>query len=231
MRNPKNRAMLTVEAAEPRCLPSGLTPALPARTFRDVVAAIERIGANLERTHDVARAVVSLARVSREIPFGLRQLEPAWAAELAKYNPAVPRSALTATADLLTDLDRDIGIGVATGEFRLTGPGASVLVNSLATPASRDSVTVLNTTGFSITASAVLGGSRTSGPVTIGSGGQHRFDFGSGTNNFIAINVSRAGAGPAPPSLVNYGLARPTSGYFGKTFAVGVFNGVYTVSQ
>jgi hypothetical protein len=231
VRESKNRAVLRVEAVEPRRLPSGLPPALPAHTFQSVVAAVERVGADLARTHNVARAAVSLARISREIPFGLRQLDPAWEAELTRYNPAVPGSALTTTADLLTDLNRDVGTEVAAGEFRLTGPGARALANALGIQASRDSVIISNATGFSLTVSAVLGGSRTSGPVTIGNGGTHRFDFGSNTNNFIAINVSRAGGGPAPPPLVNYGLGRPIDGYNGKTFGVGVFNGVYTVRQ
>ena len=90
MREPKNRAALTVKAVEPRRLPSGLAPAIPARTFRAVVADLERIGADLERTHNVARAAVSLARVSREIPFGLRQLEPAWAADLVQHGVIGP---------------------------------------------------------------------------------------------------------------------------------------------
>src|SRR5262249_49088040 len=162
------RAVLRVEAVEPRRLPSGLPPALPAHTFQSVVAAVERVAADLARTHNVARAAVSLARISREIPFGFRQLDPAWEADLAKYTPAVRGSAPPARATRHTHLTRDVGPGAPAGESRLTGPGARALASALGVQASRDSVTIANTTGFSITVSAVLGGSRTSGPVTIG---------------------------------------------------------------
>jgi hypothetical protein len=54
------------------------------------------------------------------------------------------------------------------------------------------------------------------------------FDFGSNTNNFISLNVSRTGSSQPPQANVN--LNRPISGYSGKPFTVSVFGGRFSVS-
>ena len=56
------------------------------------------------------------------------------------------------------------------------------------------------------------------------------FDFGSSTNNFITINVSRSDGLQPPPPRLNIMLSRPISGYNGVSFTVSVFAGRFSVS-
>jgi hypothetical protein len=227
----KNKVTPRVEVVEARRLPSGVTPVLTTHTYETVVADVERIATRLARTQNVAQAAASLEKLSTKLPFGLRQLDPVWNAALAGYNPQVPGSAAATEQLLLTDLKRDVADGIATGEFRLAGPGAAALARSLRSQVSADSVTIANRTGLTITATAVLNGTGRSLTRTIGNGGSMPFDFGTSTNNFISLNVARADGRTPPPPRTNISLPRPISGYNGTTFTVSVFGGLFSVSQ
>jgi hypothetical protein len=207
------------------------TERLTMGRLRAVAAVVERTAMNLARTHNLSRASTRLTDLASEIPDGLQQLAPVWRHDLASHNPQTPGSGRAFRRQLLADLKHDVAAGVAAGEFRLIGPGAAAYLRSAVLPqASLDSVTIFNSTGFGITVSASLNGTgRTLPPRTIANSTSSLFDFGSSTNNFISINVSRTGSSQPPP-FTNVILNRPISGYSGKQFTVSVFGGRFSVS-
>jgi hypothetical protein len=230
-RDSKSKIALHVEEVEARQLPSGVTPVLTTHTLAAVVAGVERVATNLARTDNVAQAAASLERLSSKLPFGLRQLDPAWTLALAGFNAQVPGSAVAIEHQLLTDLKRDLATGIATGEFRLTGPGAATISRSLGAPlASLDSVTIANKAGLNITVTAALKTTARTLTRTIASGSSLLIDFTTSTGNFISINVARADGRTPPPPLSNLVLNRPISGYNGKSFTVSVFAGFFSVT-
>jgi hypothetical protein len=212
---------------------AGVTPVVTVGELKVIAAQIQRTVMSLTRTDNMGLAVVRLEMIASEVPVGLQQLAPVWERDLAGYNPLVPRSGRAFDQELLADLKHDVAAGVAAGEFRLVGPGAGAYLASAGVAtlpqASRDSVTIVNNTGGSITVSAALNGTgRTIPARTIANGGSSLFDFGSATNNFISINVSRTGSNQPPPTSVT--LNRPISGYDGKAFTISVFAGRFSVS-
>jgi hypothetical protein len=230
MRKASRRTVPRLEAMETRSMLSTVTPVLTMHTLRLVTAEVERAVVSLSRTHNMNLASARLARFGSQIPEGIRELVPVWEHDLAGYNPRIPRSGRALERQLLADLKHDVAAGVAAGEFRLAGTGAGAYLASAVMPqASRDSVTIVNNTGFSITVSAALNNTiRTLPARTIANGSSSLFDFGSSTNNFISIHISRTGSNQPPPTTVI--LSRPISGYNGKSFAVSVFGGVFSVT-
>lgn len=209
---------------------SGLTPVLTMGTLKAVAAEVERTVLNLSRTQHLNLASARITDFASEIPDGLQDLAPDWQRDLASYNPQTPGSWRTFTLRVLADLKHDVAAGVAAGEFRLTGLGAAAYLRSAGlSQASLDSVTIFNSTGFGITVSASLNGTgRTLPPRTIANSTSSLFDFGSSTNSFISINVSRTGSNQPPQA--NFNLSRPISGYSGKQFTVSVFGGRFSVT-
>jgi hypothetical protein len=210
---------------------STLPPVLTMSHLRTVIAEVERTVRNLSRTHNLNLAAARLARIGAQIPGGLQELVPVWEHDLAGHNPRAPRSGRAFERELLADLKHNVAAGVAAGEFRLSGLGAGAYLASAALPqASRDSVTIVNNTGFSINVSATLNGTtRTIPSRTIANGSSSLFDFASTTNNFISINISRTGSNQPPSRSVT--LSRPISGYDGKSFTISVFGGTFSVSM
>jgi hypothetical protein len=212
-------------------MPSGLTPVLTMGRVRFIAAELERTVMNLSRTHNMDVASARLTQIASQVPDGLQQLAPVWEQDLAADNPGAPGSGRAFDRQLLADLKQDVAAGVAAGEFRLAGPGAAAFLRGAVLPqASVDSVSVFNNTGFSISVSASLNGTGRSLPArTIANGTSSLFDFGSSTNAFIGINISRPGSNQPPPTSVT--LNRPTpGGYNGKQFTVSVFAGRFSVS-
>jgi hypothetical protein len=200
-------------------------------TLKAVAAKVERTVMNPARTHILSRASARLRNLASEIPNGLQRLAPVWQHDLASYSPRTPGSRRAFKRQLLADLEHEVAAGVAAGEFRLTGPGAAAYLRSAGlAQASLDSVTIFNSTGFGITVTASLNGTgRTLPPRTIASSTSSLFDFGSSTDSFISINVSRTGSNQPPP-FTNVSLSRPISGYRGKQFTVSVLGGRFSVS-
>jgi hypothetical protein len=202
---------------------------LATRTLNAIAAEVERTGMNLTRTDDLSRTSARLRDLASEIPDGLQQLAPVWQHDLASYNPQVPRSGRAFERQLLADLKHDVAAGVAAGEFRLTGPGAAAYLNSAVLPqASRDSVNIYNSTGFGISVTASLKDTGRSLTRKIENATSSQFDFGSSTNHFIGINVSRPLSNQPPQFYTD--LNQPGSGYDGKQFTVSVFGGRFSVS-
>src|SRR5262245_32289247 len=230
MPKPSRRAVPHLEAMESRSMLSTVTPVLTMGRLKAVIAEVDRAVVSLSRNHNMRLASLRLARFASQIPEGLQQLDPVWEHDLAGYNPRTPGSGRALERQLLADLKHDVAAGVAAGEFRLTGRGAGAFLASAGLPqASRDSVTIFNSTGLAITVSAALNGtSRTIPARNIANGSSSLFDFNSSTNNFISINV-RATVGNQPPPI-NVTLNRPINGYDGKVFTISVFGGRFSVS-
>ena len=228
MRRSISRTMLRVEAVEPRWLPSCTIPVLTSHTYDTVVADVEQVVAKLVRTHDAARAANGLRNVSAKIPFGRRQLAPAWMSDLALYSSAVPGSGLATEQLLLATLKRDVASAVAAGELRVTGRHAAAL--SRAPLASLDSVRVANNTTLTLAVTVSLNNTGRSIPMTIPRNAVPAlFDFGTATGNFMTISVRNAnGANPPPFST---GLNRPISGYNGTLFSVSILGGYFSVGS
>jgi hypothetical protein len=209
---------------------SGLIPVLTTGTLKAVTVEVERIVLNLARTHQLSRASARLTDLASRIPDGPQELAPVWRNDLACPSLQVPGAWRTFTRQLLADMKHDVAAGVDVGEFRLTGPGAAAYLRSAGLPqASLDSVTILNSTGFGITVSAsLIGTGRTLPPRMIANSTSSLFDFGSSTNKFISINVSRTGSNQPPQT--NFNLSQPNFGYDGKLFSVSVLGSRFSVS-
>jgi hypothetical protein len=117
---------------------------------------------------------------------------------------------------------------------RVAAAPAADMERAVATPlaVSRDSVRIQNKNGYAIdvTARLMVPGSikptitRRIGP----NGATDTFSFGRHTNDFIWIEVKRAGGTTPPPFTVP--LNQPLGGYFGKLFTVSEFGGRFIVS-
>jgi hypothetical protein len=218
---------------EPRALPSGVLPVLTMRAYNAVIADVRNVMGTLAKTHNVNAAGASLTLVSSEVPFGRQQLSPVWRRDLSIYSAQIPGSGLLMQRTILLDLNQYILAGVRGGKFAVTGPGSAAFYRpgqGVGAPAvSEDSVTIMNSTGLSITVTATLAGNRQPITRTIANGKSALFDFGSSTNNFITINVSRSD-GLQPPPPLNTILSKPVSGYNGASFTVSVFAGLFSVS-
>jgi hypothetical protein len=224
--------MLQVEAVEPRWLPSGTIPVLTLHSYDIVVADIEQVVAKLVTTHDAARAANGLRNVSAKIPFGRRQLAPAWMSDLALYSPAVPGSGRATENVLHGTLKRDVAFGLAEGELRVTGIDAAVLSRSgLRAPlVSLDSVRVANKTTLTLAITVTLNNTGRFIPMTIPSNAVPAlFDFGTATGNLMTISVRNANGATPPPFTT--GLNQPNSGYYGTLFSVSVLGGFFSVGS
>jgi hypothetical protein len=185
--------------------------------------------ARLERTQDPSRAATSLESLAARIPFGRRQLAPEWVSDLALFSPGVSGSGLTTEKALLTTLRHDVALGVAKGEFRVTGKDAAALSSPRLPQVSLDSVRVGNNTNLTLSVTVSLNNTGRSIPMTIRAGAPPAlFDFGTATNNSMSISVRNANGGSPPP--FNTRLDMPVGGYNGKLFTVSILGGFFTVN-
>jgi hypothetical protein len=116
---------------------------------------------------------------------------------------------------------------------RVVAAPAVDIERAVATPlaVSRDTVKIQNKTSFEIDVTARLMVPGTIKPTIskrIRRGATDTFSFGRHTNDFIWIEVKRAGGTTPPPFTVS--LNQPLGGYFGKLFTVSEFGGRFNVS-
>jgi hypothetical protein len=101
---------------------------------------------------------------------------------------------------------------------------------------SLDSVRIQNTTGLALQATVHLEVSQNHQPSiteTIPAQGSSiaSFDFGTATNVFMTMDVSRAdGGGQSPPPWTNINLSQPLSGYNGVLFTISLFGSYFSVN-
>ncbi len=228
----KRSVSLRVETMESRELLSGVVPVLTMQTYNAVVGDVKNVMGTLAKTHNFSAAQLSLTNLSSSIPFGRQELSPTWVGDLGIYSPQVPRSGLAMQNQILGDLNRYIDGGVSAGTFRVVGPGSAVFgVPQLRAPAvSAASVRIVNNTGLNITVVASLNGTAQRITQQIANTNTALFDFQSNSRNFISINISQTnGQTPPPPLFV--GLNMPVGGYFGNSYPISLFGGVYSVGQ
>ena len=124
------------------------------------------------------------------------------------------------------------GSGSTTSPTPGEGPGGT----TTPVPApSLDSVSIQNTTGLAIRVTIYLNVPQVQKPwitQTIPAQGTTTvpFNFGTATNAFMTMSVSRADGGQSPPPLTNYSLSQPMGGYNGALFTVSVFGSYFNVS-
>ena len=56
------------------------------------------------------------------------------------------------------------------------------------------------------------------------------FDFGTATNAFMTMDVSRADGGQTPPPFTNVSLSQPLSGYNGALFTISLLGPYFNVT-
>ncbi len=126
MRRGTRKISPRLEALESKELLSAGLPVLTMRTLEHIEGRINAIMGTLARTNDTARAGEALTALSRRIPFGARQLAPAWRFDLRLYQPGVEGTGNVMNKQVLGDLDRYLIAGVGGKVFRVLGPGSSI---------------------------------------------------------------------------------------------------------
>ncbi|MHB1557611.1 MAG: hypothetical protein ACYC61_09040 [Isosphaeraceae bacterium] len=126
MRRGTRKLSPCMEALEAKELLSAGLPVLTMHTVEHVEGRINAIMGMLARTNDRARAGEALTTLSRTIPFGARQLAPAWRFDLRLYQPVIAGSGNAMNKQVFGDLDRYLIAGVSQRAFRVLGPGSSI---------------------------------------------------------------------------------------------------------
>lgn len=132
----RRRAIPQVEAMESRALLSKGLPVLSMGTYAAVVSRVDRDLGALAKTGNLPLVTHALHQLSRAVPHGGDQLFPTWQAHLSIYQPTVPGSGSATEKQLLADLDQYIKQGVASGKFRVRGPGSTKFQPGPGNPAS-----------------------------------------------------------------------------------------------
>jgi hypothetical protein len=233
VRRSRVRLAVELEEVEARRLLSGAAQVLSTHTYEVVVSQVQHIMVNLTRTDNVGHASTSLANLAASIPHGSQQLAPLWQNDVAEYDPMVRGSAIATYRRLVGDLKQDVVNGVGTGEITVTGPAGPAFLRLSHLPsapqASADSVNISNNTSYSLKVVANLSGTTQYITKTIPIQGTAPFNFGTNTNKYITVTISRADNGK-PPAPYFTTLNRPINGYYGKLFTVSAFGGFFSVS-
>ncbi len=224
-----------VDPVEPRVLLSSV-PMVPVPPgLHGVVREVHQIVGELARTGQVLRAEIQLTRLSAQIPGGPEILAPHWRADLGMYRPYMRGSVGAVRTRILGDLYGFVRVGLPPGGVlpplpypSPTGP-TGPLPGPTAPLVSRDSATVVNDTGYTLSITVRLNApngpyiTRTL-PSTYGSSAL--FDFGSSTGGFLTISIIRAD-NIQPPNQFTTGLDMPMNGYYGTTFTVSLMGTQY----
>jgi hypothetical protein len=244
MRKAKTGVLPGVDVMEPRLLLSTAAPLLSKHALSGVVRDVRDIMSTLAKTADTVQASAHLTALSSGVPSGTEGLAPLWRSDIGLYRPHSARSLLTTQRRILGDLDSYVQGGVDGGDRPVTGSGSTTSTTSgrgkgdSATPVpapSLDSVRIQNTTGLALLVTVHLEVPQIQQPSiteTIPAEGSSivPFDFGTATNAFMTMNVSRADGGQTPPPFTNLNLSQPISGYNGTLFTISLFGPYFNVT-
>ena len=260
MRRTKTGALPSVDLLEPRLLLSNAAPLLSNHAMNGVVREVRAIVSTLAKTQDIAQASAQLTGLASQIRYGSEGLAPSWQSDLGLYRPHSARSIVTAERRLVGDLDRFIKGGVPGGNQPVTGSGTTTSTapilstgSSAAPPStpmptpshgttgtptplptpSLDSVRIQNTTGLALVVTVHLNVSQFQQPSiteTIPANSIMLFDFGTATNDFMTMDVSRADGGQSPAPFNNINLSQPLTGYDGALFTISLFGPYFNVT-
>lgn len=239
MHQTKKRVSPGVEMVESRVLPSAAPVLISTAMLKSVAREVRAIMVNLAATGNVTQAGAELAHLSTRIPSGPEGLAPTWQADLALYRPHRAASVTLVQRRILGDLSQFVQSGTVTGPIGTTSPspgqggGCPILPAPLA---SLDSVTIQNTTGLALRVTVHLQVPQVQKPYiskVIPAQGQTSalFNFGTATNAFMTIDVSRADGGQSPPPLNGVSLDQPMNGYNGTPFTVSIFGSYFNISS
>ena len=261
MRRTKTGVLPSVDVMEPRLLLSTAAPLLSKHALTGVVREIRAIGSTLAKTGDTAQASAQLAGLSSQIPSGSAGLALSWQSDIGLYRPHSARSIVSMETRIVGDLYRynrgvvdggnqpvsgsgsttsttpNQGTGDTTVPVPTPTPSQSATGTSTPVPTpSLDSVRIQNTTGLALQVTVQLQVSQNHQPSiteTIPAQGSTiaSFDFGTATNVFMTMDVSRAdGGGQNPPPWTNINLSQPLSGYNGVLFTISLFGSYFSVN-
>jgi hypothetical protein len=229
---------------EQRLLLSSAAPLLSRHALGVVVREVKAIVSTLAKTGDTVQANAQLTALSSQIPSGSVALASAWQNDIALFRPHSPGSIMTTEKRILGDLYRDIQGGAAGASSPVSSSGpttsAAPIVGTAVAPTpqptpSLDSVRIENTTGLALVVTVHLEVPQNHQPAiteTIPAQGTTTalFDFGSATNVFMTMDVSRADGSQSPPPFTNINLAQPISGYNGTLFTISLFGPYFNVA-
>ncbi|HEX3451414.1 MAG TPA: hypothetical protein VHS97_24385 [Isosphaeraceae bacterium] len=261
MRRTKTAVLPSVDVMEPRLLLSTAAPLLSKHALTGVVREIRAIVSTLAKTGDTAQASAQLAGLSSQIPSGPAGLAQSWQSDIGLYRPHSARSIVSMETRIVGDLDRYNRGVVDGGNRPVSGSGSTTSTTpnqgtggtatpvpmpksgqgtaGTSTPAplpSLDSVRIQNTTGLALQVTVHLEVPQNHQPSiteTIPAQGSSiaSFDFGTATNVFMTMDVSRAdGGGQSPPPWTNINLSQPLSGYNGVLFTISLFGSYFSVN-
>jgi hypothetical protein len=244
MRSSKKRVSPSVDVMEPRILLSAATPLLTQHALNGVVRDIRGIMSTLARTEDTVRASAQLTSLSSRIPFGPEALAPSWREDIGHYRPHTVGSVVTTKNRILSDLYHYIRGGGGGGSRPVTGSGSTTSrspchgTGGTSTPvplASLDSVTIRNTTGLALLVTVRLEVPQVQQPFItemIPAQGSTTvpFNFGTATDAFMTISMSRADGGQTPPPFTDLSLSQPMGGYNGASFTISIFGPYFNVT-
>jgi hypothetical protein len=234
----------SVDVMEPRVLLSTAAPLLSKHALNGVVRDVRTIMSTLARTEDTVQASIQLSKLSSRIPSGPEGLAPSWQSDIGLYRPHSPGSIITTQRRILGDLYRYVQGGVNGGNQPVSGSGSSTSTTpgqgaggtAIPAPApSLDSVKIQNTTGLALVVTVHLKVPQVQQPwitetIPVQGSSSVSFDFGTATNAFMTIDVSRADGGQTPPPLTNLSLSQPMSGYNGTLFTISLFGPYFNVT-
>ncbi len=231
----------SVEVVEPRVLLSAAARPVSPHTLNAVARDVRGIMTTLSRTENTARASAQLTRLSSRIPSGRAGLAPAWRQDLTVYNPRAAVSVVAAQNLILADLYRYAAARIGGNQpvtapppSPMPGPGPGGMNGPVSAP-SLDSVKIQNTTGIALRVTIYLDVPQVQKPwitETIPAQGTTTvpFNFGTATDAFMTMDVSRADGGQSPPPLTNFSLPQPMGGYNAALFTVSIFGSYFNVT-
>jgi hypothetical protein len=260
MRRTKTGFLPSVDVMESRVLLSTAAPLLSKPALSGVVRDVKAIIHTLAKTENTVQASAQLTALSSRIPSGPEALAPSWQSDIGLYRPHSARSLITTQTRILSDLHRYVqgGIhggdppvtesgtgGIDGGDPPVTGSGTATSttpgtgMGGTSTPVptpSLDSVTIQNTTGMALVVTVHLEESQFLQPFiteTIPAQGNSTvlFNFGTATNAFMTMDISRADGGQSPSPFTNVNLSQPMSGYNGALFSISVIGPYFNVTD
>jgi hypothetical protein len=240
MRRPKKSISPSVDAMEPRALPSAAMPLLTMHGLHGIVRDVRAIVRTLSATGAIGPATTRLTRLASRVPGESVALATAWRADLALYSPRTAGASQSLQERLLADLGRFLPVGSgATGPGSTSppspGPGPGPGPVQPAPALSLDSVRIQNTTGIDLLVTVRLRVQQIQQPwitQTIPAKGSPTvpFDFGTATNAFMTIDIRRADGGQSPPPFLNVPLNQPMKGYNGALFTISLVSGFFNLT-
>jgi hypothetical protein len=252
MRRAKTNFVPGIATMEPRLLLSTAAPLVSRQELTGVVREIKAIVSSLARTHDTVQASTQLTGLSSQLPSGSERLAAAWQNDLSLYRPHSAKSAISTEQRIINALERLVaegtqsvsGSGSTTSAAPVQGSqGAGTPISTptptpspAPTPApSLDSVRIQNTTGLALVVTVYLNDSQNPEPFiteTIPAQGDPTvlFNFGTSTNAFMTMNISRADGLQSPAPFDNINLSQPLDGYDGTLFSISLLGPYFNVN-